>query len=299
MATGVTSIFPEIYNIINKNPNRNNALTTSVRGGSHTPTQSLSEGEPWEIFSLKPIQPPGALSLILWNTNSLYSLASVPLRKQLLVDTLLELHGRVESTTSIITTTSGILAWDTFTATLGTGNKTFTFAGTPNVNGFTLTQANNQAVLRVGSTVNPGTYTLTITVTDAVGAVSTLTKTVVVNTLPTITGNTSVAGTRGYTFNSPTYSAAGGTGNLTFSISTSPAIPGGNVSGIKLSATTGTPTIIVESTTAADTYTVTLRVTDSLTAFSTFTVTLKVNPPVTLTGSLTLSKVYGEELSQL
>jgi len=206
---------------------------------------------------------------------------------------------RVESTTSIVTTTSGILAWDTFTATLGTGNKIFTLAGTPNANGFTLTQANNQAVLRVGLTVNPGTYTLTITVTDAVGALSTLTKTVVVNTLPMITGNTSVAGTRGYTFNSPTYSAAGGTGNLTFSISTSPAVPGGNVSGIKLSATTGTPTIIVESTTAADTYTVTLRVTDSLTAFSTFTVILKVNPPVTLTGSLTLSKVYGEELSQV
>ena len=206
---------------------------------------------------------------------------------------------RLESTTSVITTTSGILAWDTFTATQGTGAKTFTLAGTPSTTGFTLTQSNNQAVLRVGATVNPGTYTLTITATDAVGAVSALTKTVVVNTLPTITGNTSVAGTRGYTFNSPTYSAAGGTGNLTFSISTSPAISGGNVSGIKLSATTGTPTIIVESTTAADTYTVTLRVTDSLTAFSTFTVTLKVNPPVTLTGSLTLSKVYGEELSQV
>jgi uncharacterized repeat protein (TIGR02543 family) len=206
---------------------------------------------------------------------------------------------RIESTTSTITTTSGIVAWDTFTATLGTGNKTFTFAGTPNTNGFTLTQANNQAVLRVGQTVNPGTYSLTITATDAVGAVTTIIKTVVVNSLPTISGNSSVTGTRGYTFNSPTYSAAGGTGNLTFSITTSPAIPGGNVSGIRLSGTTGTPTIIVESTTVADTYTVTLRVTDSLTAFSTFIVTLKVNPPVTLSGSLTLSKVYGEELSQV
>lgn len=206
---------------------------------------------------------------------------------------------RVESTTSVITTTSGIVAWDTFTATLGTGNKTFTFAGTPNTNGFTLTQSNNQAVLRVGSTVNPGTYTLTITATDAVGAVTTLTKTVVVNNLPTISGDVSVTGTRGYTFNSPTYSATGGTGNLTFSITSSPAIPGGNVSGIKLSATTGSPTIVVESTTAADTYTVTLRVTDSLTAFTTFVVSIRVNPPVTLTGSLSLSKVYGEELSQV
>ena len=206
---------------------------------------------------------------------------------------------RVESTTSIVRTTSGIVAWDTFTATLGTGNKTFTLAGTPDINGFTLTQSNNQAVLRVGSTVNPGTYTLTITATDAVGAVTTLTKTVVVNTLPTISGNPSVTGTRGYTFNSPTYGASGGTGNLTFSISTSPAIPGGIVSGIKLSATTGTPSIIVESTTAADTYTVTLRVTDSLTAFSTFVVTIRVNPPVTLTGTLSLTKVYGEDLSQV
>jgi hypothetical protein len=206
---------------------------------------------------------------------------------------------RVESTTGTITTTSGIVAWDTFTATQGTGLKTFTLTGTPSTAGFTLTQANNQAVLKVEPTVNPGTYTLTITATDAVGAFTTLTKTVVVNNLPTISGNTSVAGTRGYTFNSPTYSATGGTGNLTFSISSSPAIPGGNVSGIKLGATTGTPTIVVESTTAADTYTVTLRVTDSLTAFTTFTVSIRVNPPVTLSGSLTLSKVYGEELSQV
>jgi uncharacterized repeat protein (TIGR02543 family) len=206
---------------------------------------------------------------------------------------------RIESTTSIITTTSGIVAWDTFTATQGTGAKTFTFTGTPSTSGFTLTQASNRAVLRVGATVNPGTYTLTITATDAVGAVTTLTKTVVVNNLPTISGNTSFAGTRGYTFNSPSFTAAGGTGNLIFSISSVPTLAGGVTSGIRLSATSGTPTIIVDSTTAVDTYTVTLRITDSVTAFSTFIVTLRVNPPVTLTGSLSLSKVYGEELSQV
>jgi hypothetical protein len=206
---------------------------------------------------------------------------------------------RVESTTGTITTTSGIVAWDTFTATQGTGLKTFTLTGTPSTSGFTLTQANSRAVLKVETTVNPGTYTLTIAAQDSLGAITSINKTVVVNTKPTITGNESVAGTRGYTFSSPSYTAAGGTGNLTFSITTVPTIPGGNTSGIKLSSATGSPTIIVESTTVVDTYTVTLRLTDSLTAFTTMTVSLKVNPPVTLTGSLALSKVYGEELSQV
>jgi hypothetical protein len=206
---------------------------------------------------------------------------------------------RVESTTSTITTTSGIVAWDTFTATQGTGNKTFTLAGTPSIAGFTMTQSSNRAVLKVETTVNPGTYTLTITATDAVGAVTSITKTVVVNAQPTISGIANIAGTTGYAFSSQNYSAANGTGTLTYSISTVPFTVGRNTSGITLSATTGSPTINVASSVEADTYTVTVRVTDSATAFGTFVVTLRVNAVATLSGSRSLTKVYGEDLSQV
>jgi hypothetical protein len=206
---------------------------------------------------------------------------------------------RVESTTSTITTTSGIVAWDTFTATLGTGSYTFALSGTPNTNGFTLTQTGNRAVLRVGSTVNPGTYNLTITVTDSVSAVTTVAKTVVVNARPTISGNANMAGTTGYAFSSQSYSAVNGTGTLTYSITTVPATAGRLTSGITLSATTGSPTINVSTSVLPDTYTVTLRATDSLTAFGTFIVTLRINETATITGTRTLTKVYGEDLSQV
>jgi hypothetical protein len=127
---------------------------------------------------------------------------------------------RIESTTGTITTTSGIIAWDTFTATQGTGLKTFTLPGTPSATGFTLTQSNNQAILKVETTVNPGTYTLTITATDAVGAFTSLTKTVVVYARPTIAGNPNFSGTTGYAFSTTSYTAVNGTGTLTYSITT-------------------------------------------------------------------------------
>ena len=198
---------------------------------------------------------------------------------------------RVESTTAVVTTTSGIVAWDTFTATLGTGNKTFTLSRVAANNGFTLTQANNVAVLRIPPTMNPGTYFETVTATDSVGAVTSVVIRVIVNPGPTITGPIAFASTAGYAFTSPTYSAANGTGTLRFTLTAA--------SGIALSATTGSPNITVATSVTAGTYNLTLRVTDSATATSTFAIVLTVNPPVALDGNKTLSKVYGEELVQV
>lgn len=206
---------------------------------------------------------------------------------------------RLVATAESVTTTSSIAAYDTFTATLGTGNKTFTLTGSPSTSGFTLTQSNNVAVLKVEPTANPGTYYETITATDSLGASTSKMVTFVVNPAPTITGIANIVGTRGYGFSTPVYTAANGTGRLTFSISIVPATAGRNTSGITLSSTTGSPVVNVASTVEVDTYTVTLRITDSLTAYSTFVLTVKVNPPVTLAGTLNLSKVYGEDLSQV
>jgi hypothetical protein len=91
----VSPLIPEIYNIINKNPGRNTALRRSL--AIHTQGGMTQEGESWEQFSLKPIQPSGALSLILFHSDPMYSMGSVALRKQILVDKLLEIQGRADN----------------------------------------------------------------------------------------------------------------------------------------------------------------------------------------------------------
>lgn len=88
-----TSIFPKIYDVIQSNPKRN----ATLRRSQLIPTQGQREDATWDIFSLKPIQPPGALSLLLWHTDSMYSLGSPALRKQILTEKLLELHHRVDN----------------------------------------------------------------------------------------------------------------------------------------------------------------------------------------------------------
>jgi hypothetical protein len=198
---------------------------------------------------------------------------------------------QVAVTTSSLTTTSGIAAYDTFTATYGTGNKTFALTGSPTTSGFTLTQANNVAVLKVEPTANPGTYYETVTATDSVGAIKSQMITVVVNPRPTISGVDTLTATAGYVFNSPAYSAASGTGTLTYSITAA--------SGITLVQNLSAVSIRMADTVASGTYSVVVRVTDSLTAFTTKNVTLVVNQPVTLSGDKTLSKVYGEDLAQV
>jgi hypothetical protein len=98
------------------------------------------------------------------------------------------------STPLTLTTTFGKVVYDTFTATQGTGNKTFTVSASSYGSAFTITNPSaNVGLLTVANNLPAGTYTLTITAIDTVGATTTYVLTVVVNPTPTISGSPSNA----------------------------------------------------------------------------------------------------------
>jgi len=196
-------------------------------------------------------------------------------------------------TAASVTTTSGIVAYDTFTATYGTGNKTFTLTGSPTTSGFTLTQANNVAVLKVEATANPGTYYETVTATDTLGATKSLMITVVVYPPPTLIGSNNLVSARGIAFTSPAFSVVNGIAPYTYTLTSKALIPDTNtVTGITFD--TATMTLRVATSVAAGTYAETITVRDSKGASSNYLVALEVKPPVVLSGSLSVTKTYGD-----
>jgi hypothetical protein len=195
------------------------------------------------------------------------------------------------ATSTSIATTSGIETSTVIYATQGTGNKTFALSGA--TSGFTLTSGVNQATLKVLSTANPGTYNLTVAATDSLGATATLPITVVVSPPPTLLGVSRIELSQGVGFTSPIYSISGGTSPLSMTITNSPIN-----SRITLTGVTSTGGyILVESSTATGTFLSTIRVTDARGSFSEMVVTIVVNTPVTLSGSLSITKTYGNSVS--
>jgi hypothetical protein len=196
------------------------------------------------------------------------------------------------ATRTSLVTTAGAAIRETITATYGTGNKTFTYSVSPVTAGITLSSTvANQTLLTASNTVLAGTYTITVTATDSNSATADLAITLLVNQSPSIIGNPTFTSTAGYVFTSPTYSAINGSGTKTFTITAA--------NGITLTSSTGTPAIRVADTVTAGTYNITLTATDTASAVATMAIVLTVNAPVTLTGNKTISKVYGEELSQV
>jgi hypothetical protein len=86
----MAALFPKIYEIIDKNPHKNETLRCCLI----TPTEGSAEQ--WDTFYLHPLDPPGLLSFYLMATDPMYGLGTPALRKQVQVETLLNLHQRVD-----------------------------------------------------------------------------------------------------------------------------------------------------------------------------------------------------------
>lgn len=88
----MASLFPKIYTSIDQNPHK----TTTLRWNEPSSTEGFQQ-ESWDSFSAYPLDPPGALSLMLLTTDPMFELASLPLRKKILTEQLLILQKRVET----------------------------------------------------------------------------------------------------------------------------------------------------------------------------------------------------------
>jgi len=87
----MAALFPKIYDIIGKNPMKD----ATLRWREPIPTEG-SQFESWDSFLLKPLNPPGTLSLLMAMTDPLYEMGSLALRKQMLIEQLLVLHERID-----------------------------------------------------------------------------------------------------------------------------------------------------------------------------------------------------------
>lgn len=88
----MASLFPQIYDCIHKNPHKN----ATLRWREPMATEGSCDQEKWDIFSVKPLQPPGALSMLCMIEDPMYEMGSLALKKQILMEKLLVLHDRID-----------------------------------------------------------------------------------------------------------------------------------------------------------------------------------------------------------
>jgi uncharacterized repeat protein (TIGR02543 family) len=200
--------------------------------------------------------------------------------------------------TQTLTTSSGVAAFDTITATTGTGTGALTFSLVSNPFSSGITLVSNGArstVLTVARTVPQGTYYETITATDSLGATTSIPVTVVVNPGISLVGDgnvstitTSVGRTASLQVN-----AINGASGKTFTMAPT-------IAGITLNTTnaaSGYAVVQVANTVLANTYLETVTVTDSAGGTARLMVTIIVNAAPTLTGPTTVAMTAGRAAS--
>jgi hypothetical protein len=116
---------------------------------------------------------------------------------------------------SDITTTINVAKSSTaFTSTLGTGTKRYSIS--PTTVGITIDSSTG--IVTVSASKSVGVDTLSVIVTDSVGATASKQIVVTVNGAIVISGGSNITTTYGRADSSTAFSATGGTGTLTFSL---------------------------------------------------------------------------------
>lgn len=85
----MAAYFPKIYDVVDGNPFRDVILEVK-------PKVQNQDSETWDCFFQKPLNPPGSLSQFVFHTDPLYSAASPALRRQILIEKVLDIQERVD-----------------------------------------------------------------------------------------------------------------------------------------------------------------------------------------------------------
>jgi hypothetical protein len=198
-------------------------------------------------------------------------------------------HPSASAASVSVVTTQGLATRSApFTASSGTGNKTFTLA--PTISGITLdTSTANSAVivldpsLAATNTTTAATYNESVTATDSLNSSTAFNVVITVNpriiltaATPSVTTSFGVAAV-----DTITATANTGTGAITFSLESNPFS-----SGITLVANGARSTVLtVARTVPQGIYYETITATDSLGSRTSIPITVTVNPGITLAGA--------------
>lgn len=90
----MAALFPKIYDVVDGNPFRDS--TVQVRA-SEKGLRREQLSETWDCFAQAPLNPPGSLSQFLLNTDPVYGAGSPALRRQIQLETLLQIQERVDA----------------------------------------------------------------------------------------------------------------------------------------------------------------------------------------------------------
>jgi hypothetical protein len=204
-------------------------------------------------------------------------------------------HPAASSSSVTVVTTQGLATRSSpFTASSGTGNKTFTL--TPTISGITLdTSTLNTAVivldpsLAATNSTTAATYNESVTATDSLNTSTSFNVAITVNPRIALTAVTQTLTTSSgvAAFDTITATTGTGTGAITFSLVSNPFS-----SGITLVSGGARSTVLtVARTVPQGTYYETITATDSLGATTSIPVTVVVNPGISLVGEGNVSTI--------